>query len=258
MYNDICFYLKFYEKEIDKISEWEYLLEQIFDFNIKVYIWIESNKSLDEFNIPYKDKINYITHFNKTDYNNNIITYEDNIRYFCSNIGIISGNINYAQAHLKSFLLPSEEFIVHLDGDDMFYDDLQLQDILNVIQYMKDNNKKILARPYWITYDRGWSFGFVIQRKSLLDIMFIFNPDDLPSQYKNNEFKKKICDFKKICNLDNYFGMILTYYHNIDLKDLFFYFKNFPYWINARNPKEKYIDYKITKIFCEHNNIIAL
>lgn len=123
---------------------------------------------------------------------------------------------------------------------------------------MHINNKEIMSRPYWITINRGWSFGFVIQKRNIFDKMFIFNVDELDEEYKNDGFKSKNIDLYKNQNLDNYFGMILQYIFKLEPRDLFFYFNMFPYWNNAKNVDQPFIDVENTEAFCKNNNIIGL
>jgi hypothetical protein len=257
--NNFCLYLKFYETKISFIKIWEKIIDDIIDNNIcPIYIWIESHKNIKDLQLYREDKINYITHYNKKDYNENILELEQQISIFIKNIGMVN-QINHCQAHLKSFLLTKEETIIHLDGDDMFYKKLTVQDLINGVEYMDKNNLEIISRPYWITINRGWSFGFVIQKRSILDKLFIFNYNEIPNEYKieNLHYKNINPSLGINCgiNLDIYFGLILACYHGKSFTELFFYYKSFPYWSDCENQDQQFIDYNVTREFCIKHNI---
>ena len=84
------------------------------------------------------DKINYITHFNKVDYCKDIEALEKIIKNFITDVGIDKQQ-GHCQAHIKSFLFPKEEYIIHVDGDDMFYDKLTCDDLIRLYNYAKSN-----------------------------------------------------------------------------------------------------------------------
>jgi hypothetical protein len=229
----LCLYLKFYEKLIDRISKWTNIIDDCIDNNINVYVWIESQQELSHFKNLYKpNNVKYITHNNKKQYNSNIIDLETKITEFQHNVGL-KQQTQHCQAHLKSFLLTSEDYILHLDADDMYYTNTNLRDILKLKNYMIENNLEILARPYWILQNRGWSFGFVMQKRTILDKMFIFNYNDLSSEFKGIKFKVINRDIYKVMNLDNYFGMILIDYYKIPIEKLFFHFQKNKKWNDA-------------------------
>jgi hypothetical protein len=255
-----CIYVKFYETKIRFIQKWIELFKEILDKQIcTIYVWIESQLDYKKinYNLPFIEKINYITHFNKIDYCKNIIEIENKINYFMSNVGITFQN-NHCHAHLKSFIFPKEEYIIHIDGDDMFYNKLCINDLQNLYNYVCLNNIEILFRPYWITVNRGWSFGFGIQKKQLINKMFIFNPTELDSSFKGNNYRNKNIDAAKAMNLDNFFGLILINYYKLPYENLFFYFKSFPYWCDSINDDQKYINNITTENFCKKYNIIEI
>lgn len=252
---DFCLYLKFYETKIKYISNWKNIIEEIINKKIcPIYIWIESVKSVQDLNLKYKDNINYITHINKSSYNKDILSLERKITAFMKDVGF-KNQLEHCQAHLKSFLLPKEEYVIHLDGDDMFYSKLTVNDLLNGIKYVKENNLEIISRPYWITVNRGWSFGFVIQKRNLINKMFILDYENLSNEYKKDNFIKNNIDIAKVLNLDNYFGMILIKHYNYSYNKLFFYFNSFPYWADCENNDQKFITSEVTKNFCLHFDI---
>ncbi len=255
-----CMYIKFYETKIKFIEKWVPLFKEIIDRNIcAIYVWIESqlDYKLINYQLPFPDKIKYITHFNKTDYCNNIVILEKIIQHFMNDVGI-NQQFGHCQAHLKSFIFPKEEYIIHIDGDDMFYDNLTANDLNNLYNFAKSNNASILSRPYWITVNRGWSFGFVIQKKELLKNMFVFNSFMLGNNFKKDGFKEKNKDMIKCLNLDNYFGMILFDYYKIPCNKLFFHFKSFPFWSDCVNTDQQFINKTTTEKFCNFFNIIEI
>lgn len=254
---NFCIYIKFYETKIKFIERWIPLFKEIIEKNIcTIYVWIESNLDYNkiDFKLPFTDKINYITHFNKVDYCKNIIILEHIINHFMNDVGI-NQQIGHCQAHIKSFLFPKEEYIIHMDGDDMFYEKLSCDDLIRLYTFTKSNNLPILSRPYWITINRGWSFGFVIQKKELLRNMFILNSSMLSDDFKKEKFKEKNKDLTKCLNLDNYFGLILFDYYKAPVNALFFHFKSFPYWDNCINDDQKFINKETTEKFCKFFNI---
>ena len=230
--NSLCLYLKFYEHLYYRINNWLNLIDECIDSNINVYVWIETYKHLN-FNYLYRpEHIKYITHVNKKEYNPNIEYLELGINKFMDDVGL-TWQRNHCQAHIKSFLLTKEDYILHLDADDMHYTNTNLNDILKLHSHMITNQLEILARPYWILKNRGWSFGFVMQKRTILDKMFIFNSESLTNAFKKEQFYEKNRDFSKVLNLDNYFGMILMDYYGLPAEKLFFHFVKNSKWSDA-------------------------
>lgn len=251
----VCFYFKFYGTKIDTIENWTYLLDKIIKRGIPIYIWIETHDDVAAFNLPFFDQIKYVSHANKKIYNDSIEMLENQVDIFWENVGLIYQQ-PHCHAHLKSFFLTKEDYVVQIDGDDMFYDDLDLEGILDVILYMHQNNLDTMSRPYWIL--RGdWSFGFVIQNRRLLDQMYVLDVQNLPDTYKNDSLRRvvKSMEIVNYLNLDVYFGVLLMHYHKWGYRELFFHLNRHPFWNNSKNANQPFIDSKSTKIFCEKYRI---
>jgi hypothetical protein len=114
-----------------------------------------------------------------------------------------------------------------------------------------------MSRPYWVTLGRGWSFGFVIQKRNLLEKMFILNFEDLPKTYRNDELRsvrKSIEEVEAahmgVGNLGVYFGAILIHHYKWGYRDLFFHLKRHLFWNNSRNVDQQFINLEVTKDFC--------
>jgi len=223
-----CLYLKFYYQLINNINKWHNLLTSVDYDKTDVYIWIyETNSSnifTDDNIINYKNKYNkciFISNCNEINYlDDNDILYLNKFK----NANLITDMRSHAESHLKSFLIPKNvEYIFNLDADDMFYPTLKVEHLTKIVQYMEDNKElNILTRPYWIWTNHGWSFGFTIARKSILDYLDLFNNFKNTKEWNRNGV---FADAGKVDNLDNLFGQILEKY-NLPPSKLFFYIED--------------------------------
>jgi len=223
-----CLYLKFYHHLISTIDRWHDLLINIDYDKTDVYIWIYDKDSSNIFAndniINYKNKYNrciFISNCNEINYlDDNDILYLNQFK----RANLITVMCSHAESHLKSFLIPKNvEYIFNLDADDMFYPTLKVEHLTKIVQYM-DNDKEvnILTRPYWIWTNCGWSFGFTIARKSILDYLDLFNNFKNTTEWNRNG---ALADSNRSDNLDNLFGQILEKY-NISPSKLFFYIED--------------------------------
>jgi hypothetical protein len=255
----VSFFLKFYGSKIGTIENWTYLLSQAVDQRIPVYVWIEDNQEVDTFTgLPFRDSIHYITHANKHEYNANITQLDEQVSRFWDEVGL-NAQPRHCYAHLKSFFLTSGEYVVHLDGDDMFYEDLHLEDILDVVRHMKVNALVSLTRPYWAAIANVWSFGFTVQKRDLLNQMFILDPQNLPERYKKTRLLELARqEHDAMLNLDAYFGVILFHYYRWGYRESYFHLRRHPYWNNSINVAQKDITTELTRAFCDRYDIHAL
>ena len=252
-----CLYLKFYETKINRLRNWEKVFSDIRKSApyLSIYIWIESQKHPDELieHNPYN--LIFVTHANKKEFCKDIDKKDILVDNMSFSVGMNYGNHKICRAHMRSFFIPKEEFIYHLDGDDMFYLNLTYEMLLRGVKYMKQNNKTIIARPYWITVERGFSFGFILQKKSFADKLLYDIINNMPDEYKYEGFFNKNLDITKNMNCDNLFGMILFNYLKLNYKDVFFAFKESPDWHMALSINEPFINKITTKQFNEKYEI---
>jgi hypothetical protein len=206
------------------LSKWESMLIECHEKSIPVYVW-SGTSSIPASQKKY-DWIHYITNDNKTIYNSDIIKLEKKLDDFANTIGMIHMR-DLAQHHMKSFFLTKEDFIVNIDGDDMFYPWMKLKHIEDLIDGMINNNYDILTKPHWILLNMGWSFGFTVYRRTMMnDIFFDYEINNNLRQF----FIENNLDKNKVFNLDNWFGAI--FYTNPKYKDRkkYFAFEDNPYW----------------------------
>lgn len=137
-----------------------------------------------------------------------------------------------------------------MNGDNIFYLTLTYDMLVRGFDYMKLHNLNILARPYWISINHGFSFDFVLQNKNIIDKMFVNNSQKLPDSYKFNGFFKKNIDRAKNMNFENYFGMMLFDYYKYTYREIFYSFKENPYW-KSINITEPFINENTTKQFID-------
>jgi len=279
---ELAIFMKFYETKLCKINHWLSFIQDAIKRKIHVYIWVESNKDLNTLSILYvkqkfwnvweriirilinkfKSKklsnfyklpfidsnyVHYITHHNKFDFNFEIWNLERDVYFFMKKNKILH-QVNHCQAHFKSCFLLKERFVLHLDADDMYYRWLTVDHIYRLYDYFIKNKLFLLARPYWITINKWWSFWFVLQ-----DNNFIYSL--LKKEFRNFYFFCK--NNKFLPNLDIFIHYYLFEILKYKYKDVFFYFRDFPYWSNAINV-EKFINFKTTKEFCRKYNIVSI
>lgn len=251
-----CLYLRFSEAKIDKLKNWNRLFKNIREAgsNISIYIWIETTKNPADIinNNPYN--LIFVTHYNQLDYCDTIINKDDNVNIFCKNIGITGKYIDQCKKIIRSFHIPKEKYIYNINGENIFYLDLTYDMLVRGVDYMKLHNLNILARPYWITIDHGFSFDFVLQKKHMINKLFIDNSQKLQDGYKYYSFFKKNIDRGKIMNFENYFGMLLFNYYRYTFREIFFSFKENPYW-KSINICEPFINEATTQIFADRHSI---
>jgi len=223
-----CLYIKFRYSTIDTIQKWDHILSSI-DYNkADVYIWMFEG---DKKNIFVEDKIiSLMNKYNKaifvSNYNENkYLTEADStfLNTFMKKSLISDDQKCIGESHLKAFLIPKNvEYIFKLDGDDMFYPTLKESHLYACIHKMKEANLNILTRPFWAAHNRGWSFGFTIAKKNILDILKI---NDLNIHYHegmNKLTNTVFADVIKVTNVDNLFGYIL-FTQNASVSNSFFY-----------------------------------
>jgi hypothetical protein len=218
--------MKFHETKFRTINHWYHLLDDLTDDLFNVYIWVESKKKPDGFIKKYhlqryskKQHINFITHFNKKDFCNDIEVKQKNVDQFMKDNGI-TNFIPHCHAHFKSFFLTKEEYIINLDADDMFYDFLSQEHLLKCIDFLLTHEVPIITRPFWFWRGAGWSFGFTVSKKNVLDYLHIF-------KFRGKKwFEKNMKERFPCYNLDHYFGAILIGEKKIPIENLFFGFKD--------------------------------
>jgi hypothetical protein len=238
-------YIKFRYSTIDTIQKWDHILSSI-DYNkADVYIWMFEGEKKNIF-LEYKiitlmnkyNKAIFVTNYNEGNY----LTEEDStfLKTFM-NKSLISDNQKcIGESHLKAFLIPKNvEYIFKLDGDDMFYPTLKESHLYACIDKMKEADLNILTRPFWAWCNHGWSFGFTIAKKNILDILKI---NDLNIHYNEGMNKLRdtvFTDVSKVTNVDNLFGYIL-FTQNASVSNSFFYITDCK-WEN--NKENEFIDH---------------
>lgn len=221
-----CLYLKFYYERINTISNRKHIIDEIDSDKVDIYIWIydkykrnifEIDENLKCLKTEYNSCI-FVTNFNQSEYLTEI---ENEYLYkFKKSDMIIEYHKEIGESHLKAFMIPKNvEYVFKLDADDMNYQDLKVIHLDSIIHFMDSNlDLQIITRPYWIKVNRGWSFGFTVARKNILDYMNIFeNAPNLGEWISNNRLSDLTCCH----NLDNLFGQILIKL-NIPFERLFF------------------------------------
>jgi hypothetical protein len=237
-------YLKFYYHKIETIHNWDYILSNIDYDLVNVYIWIFykvryqgniTNIFLFENikNIMKKyPKCVFISNCNEIDF---LTISEQNYLGEIYNVQtkfIDNHWKGHADSHLKAFMIPKNvEYIFKFDADDMFYPNFKISYFFDCIYTMKKNDLIIITRPYWQCVNRGWSFGFTVARKNILEYMDVLN------YIKNdNDFSKgpltDLCFNTK--NLDTLFAEIFQS-KNVSLNNLFFKFSNYNWDNNKEN-----------------------
>jgi hypothetical protein len=195
-------------------------LENI-DYNdTYVYIWIyDPNKTdLLTHNDTVKDcmkkydKAIFVTNYNQ---NNYLSKDEQNyLKDFPNNKSIHEDHYAICESHLKAFLIPKNcNYIFKLDGDDMYYPNFKVDYFNKIVEYMRENELKIITRPFWAFAGDTWSFGFTVAESNILKYI-------QPEQVKGIDWYN--IDIRKIRNLDNLFGYILMCIKKIPKNKLYF------------------------------------
>ena len=248
----ICVYLKFYETKIHLLKEkWLDFIYKLIKHNdnenskITIYIWVETKWSvkqvIDVLKCDYikdnLDTIHIITHDNKKKYVPDINKYESYIQnwFFLPCYGPFPNDkVDLFTTFIKSFVLPKEDYIVNIDADYMFFDDLNPVDLLRAVDYMKKENIEIMSRPFWCfspyTDPEQWSFGFTIQKKTFFEKIHLDKRDTYPYKGKN---------WETIACIDNLVHNIIKYELKLTNKQKFFYFKNMPFWIDCTSTDDR-------------------
>lgn len=216
-------YLKFYYKNFNQVHHWYNILNQIDYDLVDVYIWLfdfESKNILNDVNIikckEKYPKIIFVTNYNENEFlSSKDLLFLQNFQ----NKKNLKHMLGHAISHLKAFLIPKNvEYIFNIDADDIFYPNFDVN-LYNIIyQYMYNNKKKILTRPFHQWNNRGWSFGFTIACSDILDFI---NPNQIEGINWYNT------DTNKAYNLDNLFGHILLIKYKIAPNELYFGLKNY-------------------------------
>ena len=238
-------YLKFMEDKFDTIIKWYNLLDSISPNLFNIYVWIESKKDpkeiIKKYNLKkYKNKshIYFITHFNKKEFCYNIDEKENIVTEFIRQFGPYFFMKAHCQAHLKTFFLTKEKYIINLDADDIFYDNLTQNHLLRVIDYLNKTKLMIITRPFH-AHQNCWSWGFTVSHRDVIKNLDLFMKRDfhklckksieiLGKRWWTNDSKLKI-------NLDHYFDLLLRVEKKIPEKNLFFGFKDFKWKDNNWN-----------------------
>jgi hypothetical protein len=237
-------YIKFRYSTIDTIHKWHHIISSIDYNNADVYIWMfeqeKKNIFLEEKIIALQDKYKnaiFISNCNQDTYLS-----EDDSTFLKTfmNKSLISDNQKcIGESHLKAFLIPKNvEYIFKLDGDDMFYPTLKESHLYACIDKMKSMDLNIMTRPFWAWCDHGWSFGFTVAKKNILDILKI---NELHIHYDEGMNKLRdtvFSDAGRVTNVDNLFGYIL-YTQNMSVSNVFFYITDCK-WEN--NKENEFID----------------
>lgn len=215
-----CIYIKFTQKTVLTIERWYFLLDNMELYNkYCVYIWIytypnmlDNLSFIEELKQKYSKCI-FVSNLNITEYlDNNEMNSIDRIS---SGLGFHNET---GKSHLTCYYLARKykyDFLINLDGDDMFYPGFQINYFDKAISYMSDNNLKFITRPFWICYNTCFksSFGFSISSLDILDYLDI----------ENN--KHKVPNG----NLDQLFSDILTNVKKHTYNEIHFGFADYPW-----------------------------
>jgi hypothetical protein len=224
--SDFCLFFKLKFELINNLKYYDKLIKECVENKIPVYIWSDTNNDL-----PIIYDVIYYNNKNKLE------CYENTLNFYFDHVGLIHMR-GHALSHLKSFFLTKEEYIINIDGDDMFYPWMTLEHIKSLVKFMKSENYDILTKPHWIVFDRGWSFGFTAYNRKIL-------PDIIDFKYNSDFYKKNNLDKNKMFNLDNWFGAILNdKYKNTKL---YFSFEDNEFWDYSIYFNEKNITPKLIK-----------
>ena len=169
-----CIYIKFTSSTIHNIDKWDSILTNscLYD-NFVIYIWIYYYNT---------DNDAFITEI-KTKYSKCIFISNLNISNFLpdahlSEINTIVSHLAYhndvGRSHMICYYIGKKyNYLINLDGDDMFYPKFDINLLHKAICYMENHNLKFITRPYWICYNNAYksSFGFTISSSDILDYL---------------------------------------------------------------------------------------
>jgi hypothetical protein len=265
-------YLKFYYNKINAIEQWEHILDEIDYDNIDVYIWIfyeliytGNITNIFDFEhikqiIAKYPKIKFVSNCNETNY----LTQDEQLYlrniYDTQTKFITNDWKGHTDSHLKSFIIPKNvEYIFNIDADDIFYPNFKISYFYDCVNFIKENNLLIITRSYHQCMNRGWSFGFTLANKNILEYMDISNYIQNDAEFTCGP----LTDSFHVRNLDNLFGEIFhTKYnlkHNIqnlslneEYKNLFFKLDSYD-WINYF-----YGDKEIENNYIHENNCLII
>jgi hypothetical protein len=95
-----------------------------------------------------------------------------------SEINTIVSHLAYhndvGRSHMICYYIGKKyNYLINLDGDDMFYPKFDINLLHKAICYMENHNLKFITRPYWICYNNAYksSFGFTISSSDILDYL---------------------------------------------------------------------------------------
>ena len=207
-------YIKFTNKTIIKIEKYYHLLEDIkiyHKFTIIIWIYCYDTQNTDFINnlkikFPF---IKFINNFEVHNYlSNNELTYIDTI---CKNLAFCNET---GKSHLTCYFIGKKfDYLINLDGDDMFYPNFKVEYFEQILSYMKNNKLIYLTRPFWICFDINFkaSFGFTITSNKILDYLDLKNNMHIITKF----------------NLDQTFSEILTNVKHHTYGDIHFELKDY-------------------------------
>lgn len=153
----------------------------------------------------------------------------------------------HVDSHLKAFMIPKNvEYIFNLDADDIFYPNFKISYFYDCITTLKKYNLKIITRPYWMCMNRGWSFGFTLATKDILEYMDILNYINTTNTFQEGPLKD--CFGQR--NLDNLFGEIFS---SMQIPPQKLFFK-----LNDYNWNHDQFHYNIENEYIINNNCLII